>query len=112
MHLRHLGWLELDVAAVGIAAAVVAAVVGEITKLSLNASRRLKLCARHSGVTALVLRRSALGEQSPFFDESLRYAFQSDGAPFILAGIAPFMAFDVLYDPERRMIGLRLRSSP
>jgi protein ImuA len=34
-----------------------AGVIGEITKLPLTASRRLKLCARHSGVTGLVLRR-------------------------------------------------------
>ena len=34
-----------------------AAVVGEVTRLSLNASRRLQLCAGQSGVTALVIRR-------------------------------------------------------
>jgi hypothetical protein len=34
-----------------------AAVVGEVSKLSLNASRRLQLCAGESGVTALVVRR-------------------------------------------------------
>jgi hypothetical protein len=30
--------------------------------------------------------------------------------PMILAGAEPYLAFDVLYDPERRMIGLRVRS--
>jgi protein ImuA len=34
-----------------------AGVVGEITRLSLNASRRLQLCAGQSGVTAIALRR-------------------------------------------------------
>ncbi len=34
-----------------------AGVVGEVTKLSLNASRRLQLCAGESGVTALAIRR-------------------------------------------------------
>jgi protein ImuA len=32
-------------------------VVGEVSRLSLNASRRLQLCASESGVTALVIRR-------------------------------------------------------
>ena len=34
-----------------------AGVVGEVSRLSLNASRRLQLCAGESGVTALVIRR-------------------------------------------------------
>ena len=34
-----------------------AGVVGEVSKLSLNASRRLQLCAGESGVTALIIRR-------------------------------------------------------
>ncbi|WP_159006264.1 damage-inducible mutagenesis protein [Bradyrhizobium sp. S69] len=34
-----------------------AAVIGEVTQLSLNASRRLQLCAEETGVTALVIRR-------------------------------------------------------
>src|ERR1700712_2174413 len=34
-----------------------AGVIGEATKLPLNASRRLQLCAREAGVTALVIRR-------------------------------------------------------
>jgi protein ImuA len=34
-----------------------AGVVGEATRLSLNTSRRLQLCAGESGVTALVIRR-------------------------------------------------------
>ena len=34
-----------------------AGVVGEVTKLSLTASRRLQLCAGESGVTALLIRR-------------------------------------------------------
>ena len=32
--------------------------------------------------------------------------------PTILAGAQPYLAFDVLYDPERRMIGLRPRHAP
>jgi hypothetical protein len=32
--------------------------------------------------------------------------------PMILAGSAPYLAFDVLYDPERRTIGLRSRPQP
>jgi hypothetical protein len=32
--------------------------------------------------------------------------------PMILAGAAPYLAFDVLYDAERRMIGLRPRHTP
>src|SRR5580698_11184252 len=34
-----------------------AGVVGEVSKLSLNVSRRLQLCAGESGVTALIIRR-------------------------------------------------------
>lgn len=32
--------------------------------------------------------------------------------PIVLAGVAPYLAFDVLYDPERRTIGLRPRHAP
>lgn len=32
--------------------------------------------------------------------------------PMILAGAAPYLTFDVLYDPERRMIGLKPRPAP
>ena len=53
----------------GLRCAGLAAVIGEITKLSLSASRRLKLCARHSGVTALVLRRWRTSEERSFTDE-------------------------------------------
>jgi hypothetical protein len=35
----------------------VSACVGEVSRLSLNASRRLQLCAGGSGVTALIIRR-------------------------------------------------------
>jgi protein ImuA len=53
----------------GLRCAGLAAVVGEVTKLSLNASRRLKLCARHSGVTALVLRRWRTADERAFTEE-------------------------------------------
>jgi protein ImuA len=41
----------------GLRCAGLAAVVGEVTHLSLSSSRRLQLCAGESGVTALALRR-------------------------------------------------------
>jgi protein ImuA len=41
----------------GLRCAGLGGVIGELTKLPLTGSRRLKLAARHSGVTALVLRR-------------------------------------------------------
>jgi protein ImuA len=41
----------------GLKCAGLVAVVGEVSKLSLNASRRLQLCAGESGVTALIIRR-------------------------------------------------------
>src|SRR3954471_6924446 len=41
----------------GLRCAGLAGVIGEVTKLSLTASRRLQLCAGQSGVTALVVRR-------------------------------------------------------
>lgn len=53
-------WKDRDVLPAmeeGLKCGGLAAVVGEISKLSLNASRRLQLCAGESGVTALVIRR-------------------------------------------------------
>ena len=53
-------WKDRDVLPAmeeGLKCAGLAAVVGEVSKLSLNASRRLQLCAGESGVTALVIRR-------------------------------------------------------
>jgi protein ImuA len=47
----------------GLRCAGLAGVVGEVTKLSLTASRRLQLAAGHSGVMALVLRRWWTAEQ-------------------------------------------------
>jgi protein ImuA len=41
----------------GLRCAGLAAVVGEVSRLSLTASRRLQLAAEHGGVTALVVRR-------------------------------------------------------
>ena len=41
----------------GLRCAGLAGMIGEVTKLSLTASRRLQLCAGQSGVTALVVRR-------------------------------------------------------
>jgi protein ImuA len=41
----------------GLKCRALAAVIGEVTRLSLNASRRLQLCAGESGVTALIVRR-------------------------------------------------------
>jgi protein ImuA len=53
-------WSDRDVLPAmeeGLRCAGLAGVVGEVTKLSLTASRRLQLCSGQSGVTALVLRR-------------------------------------------------------
>jgi protein ImuA len=53
-------WKDRDVLPAmeeGLKCGGLAGVVGEVSKLSLNASRRLQLCAGESGVTALVIRR-------------------------------------------------------
>lgn len=46
-----------------------AGVVGEVTKLSLTASRRLQLCAGETGVTALVIRRWRNSTEKQFASE-------------------------------------------
>jgi protein ImuA len=46
-----------------------AGVVGEVTKLSLTASRRLQLCAGETGVTALLIRRWRNLNEKSFIDE-------------------------------------------
>jgi protein ImuA len=46
-----------------------AGVVGEVTRLSLNASRRLQLCAGESGVTALAIRRWRSSAEKAFAGE-------------------------------------------
>jgi protein ImuA len=53
----------------GLRCAGLAGVIGEVTRLSLTASRRLKLAARHSGVTALVLRRWRTADERHATDE-------------------------------------------
>jgi protein ImuA len=53
-------WKDRDVLPAmeeGLKCGGLAGVVGEASKLSLNASRRLQLCAGESGVTALIIRR-------------------------------------------------------
>ena len=53
-------WKDRDVLRAmeeGLRYAGIAAVIGEATRISLTASRRLQLCAGESGVTALLLRR-------------------------------------------------------
>jgi protein ImuA len=53
-------WKDRDVLPAmeeGLKCGGLACVVGEVSKLSLNASRRLQLCAGESGVTALIIRR-------------------------------------------------------
>ncbi len=53
-------WKDRDVLPAmeeGLKCSGLAGVVGEVSRLSLNASRRLQLCAGESGVTALVIRR-------------------------------------------------------
>src|ERR1700727_2124731 len=53
-------WKDRDVLPAmeeGLRCKSLAGVVGEVTRLSLTASRRLQLCAGESGVTALVIRR-------------------------------------------------------
>jgi protein ImuA len=53
-------WKDADVLPAieeGLRCKGLAGVVGEVTRLSLNASRRLKLCAGETGVTSLIIRR-------------------------------------------------------
>jgi protein ImuA len=53
-------WKDRDVLPAmeeGLKCGGLAGVVGEVSRLSLNASRRLQLCAGESGVTALIIRR-------------------------------------------------------
>jgi protein ImuA len=84
-----------------------AGVVGEVIKLSLTSSRRLKLCARHSGVMALVLRRWRTTDERAFAEEpnaaSTRWRV-SPSAP------APG-AFDVLQRARWRVELLRARGA-
>jgi len=47
-----------------------AAVVGEVTRISLTASRRLQLCAGESGVTAMLLRRWRTANEKAFAGEA------------------------------------------
>jgi protein ImuA len=53
----------------GLRCAGLAAVVGELTKLSLTTSRRLQLCAGETGVTALLLRRWRTVNEKQFAGE-------------------------------------------
>jgi protein ImuA len=46
-----------------------AGVVGEVTRLSLNASRRLQLCAEETGVTSLIIRRWRNAKEKAFAGE-------------------------------------------
>jgi protein ImuA len=62
-------WKDRDVLPAmeeGLKCGGLAGVVGEVSRLPLNASRRLQLCAGESGVTALVIRRwhNAAGKQA------------------------------------------------
>jgi protein ImuA len=53
-------WKDRDVLPAmeeGLKCSGLAAVIGEVTRVSLNASRRLQLCSGQSGVTTLVIRR-------------------------------------------------------
>src|ERR1700728_620351 len=53
-------WKDRDVLPAmeeGLKCGDLAGVVGEVSRLSLNASRRLQLCAGESGVTAMIIRR-------------------------------------------------------
>jgi protein ImuA len=53
----------------GLRCAGLAAVIGEVTKLSLTSSRRLQLCAGETGVTALLLRRWRTANEKQFAGE-------------------------------------------
>lgn len=46
-----------------------AGVIGEVTRLSLNASRRLQLCAEETGVTSLIIRRWRNTKEKEFAGE-------------------------------------------
>lgn len=65
-------WKDRDVLPAmeeGLRCAGLAAVVGEVTKLSLTSSRRLQLCAGETGVTALLLRRWRTANEKEFAGE-------------------------------------------
>ena len=65
-------WKDRDVLPTmeeGLRCAGLAAVVGEVTKLPLTASRRLQLCAGETGVTALLLRRWRTASEKQFAGE-------------------------------------------
>jgi len=65
-------WNDRDVLAAieeGLRCKGLAAVVGEVTRLSLTASRRMQLCAGESGVTALIIRRWRNTTERAFADE-------------------------------------------
>ena len=66
-------WKDADVLPAmeeGLRCAGLAGVVGEVTKLSLTASRRLQLGAAEHGVTALVLRRWRTANERAFTEEA------------------------------------------
>jgi len=65
-------WKDRDVLSAmeeGLRCKGLAGVVGEVTKLSLTASRRLQLCAAETGVTALLIRRWRNLNEKSFIDE-------------------------------------------
>ncbi len=65
-------WKDRDVLPAmeeGLRCAGLAAVVGEATRISLTASRRLQLCAGESGVTAMLLRRWRTMNEKAFAGE-------------------------------------------
>jgi protein ImuA len=65
-------WKDRDVLPAmeeGLRCAGLAAVVGEVMKLTLTSSRRLQLCAGETGVTALLLRRWRTVNEKQFADE-------------------------------------------
>src|SRR4051812_44890988 len=65
-------WKDADVLPAmeeGLRCTGLAGVIGEVTKLSLTASRRLQLCAGETGVTALLLRRWRTANEKEFAGE-------------------------------------------
>jgi protein ImuA len=80
-------WKDRDVLPAmeeGLRCAGLAGVIGEVTRLSLTASRRLQLAAGESGVTALVLRRWRNSAEKEFASEPTAAATRwrvSPGAP-------------------------------
>jgi protein ImuA len=65
-------WKDRDVLPAmeeGLRCCGIAAVVGEVTRLSLTSSRRLQLCAGETGVTALLLRRWRTSDEKRFAGE-------------------------------------------